>query len=159
MIVEAVDLDTGKTMKMECVAESEDDIRDLLSFDLSEDALKKRIGSLAISADAKSLLFTISKTTIRVGKMVVKIGRKALDIITTILAEFPMASTGMIFGAVLGYLVTSVPIIGFVFGPFIGALAMALGFAVGAIQDIGNKALERRIRSSVASFETLKPEV
>lgn len=159
VIVEAVEPDTGKTIQMECVAESEDEIRDLLSFDLSEDTLKKRIDALAISADAKSLLFTIAKTTIRVGSMVVKIGRKVLDIITAILAEFPMASTGTIFGAIFGYLVTSVPIIGFVFGPFIGALAIAFGFAVGAIQDIGNKALERRIRSSVVSFETLKLKV
>ncbi|MBD3756440.1 MAG: hypothetical protein IE937_12640 [Gammaproteobacteria bacterium] len=138
MIVEAVEPGTGKTIRMECVAESEDEIRDLLSFDLSEEALKKRIDALPISADAKSLLFTLAKTTIRVGSMVVKIGRKLLDIVTAIIAEFPMASTGTIFGAVFGYLVTSVPIIGFVFGPFIGALAIALGFAVGAIQDLGS---------------------
>lgn len=91
--------------------------------------------------------------------MVIRIGQKVLDTITAILSEFPMASTGTIFGAVFGYLVTSVPIIGFVLGPFIGALAIAFGFAVGAIQDLGNKALERRIRSSVVSFETLKPKV
>ncbi|WP_289042251.1 hypothetical protein [uncultured Aliiroseovarius sp.] len=159
MIVEAVDPETGKNIQMECAAESEDEIRDLLSFDLSEDSLKKRIDALAISADAKSVLFTIAKTTIRVGSMVLKIGRKVLDIVTNILAEFPMASTGMIFGAVFGFLVTSVPVIGLVFGPFVATLAIAFGFASGAMQDLGNKALERRIKSSVASFETLKPRV
>ena len=157
MIVEAVDPETGKTILMECAAESEDEIRDLLSFDLSEDSLKKRIDALAISADAKSVLFTIAKTTIRVGSMVLKIGRKVLDITINILTEFPMATTGTIFGAIFGYLITSVPVIGFIFGPFFGTLAIALGFAAGAMQDLGNKALERRIRSSVASFETLKP--
>ncbi|MBD3817139.1 MAG: hypothetical protein IE913_12025, partial [Halothiobacillus sp.] len=81
MIVEAVEPGTGKTIRMECVAESEDEIRDLLSFDLSEEALKKRIDALPISADAKSLLFTLAKTTIRVGSMVVKIGLKLLDIV------------------------------------------------------------------------------
>jgi len=157
MIIEAVDPETGKIIQMECATESEDEIRDLLSFDLSEETLKKRLDALAISADAKSVLFTIAKTTIRVGSMVLKIGRKVLDIITNILTEFPMASTGTIFGAIFGYLITSVPVIGIIFGPFLGALAIAFGFAVGAIQDLGNKALERRIRSSVASFETLKP--
>jgi hypothetical protein len=157
MIVEAVDPETGKTIQMECAAESEDEIRDLLSFDLSEESLKKRIDALAISADAKSVLFTIAKTTIRVGSMVLKIGRKVLDIITNLLTEFPLASTGAIFGAIFGYLITSVPIIGLIFGPFLGALAIAFGFAAGAIHDWGNKALERRIMSSVASFETLKP--
>lgn len=159
MIVEATEPETGKTIQMECAAESEDEIRDLLSFDLSEESLKKRIGELTVSADAKSVLFTIAKTTIRVGSMVVKIGRKVLDIITKILTEFPMASTGMIFGAIFGYLVSSVPIIGFVFGPFIGALAIAFGFALGAMQDIGNKALERRVMFAVAPFEVLKLKV
>jgi len=159
MIVEAVEPETGKTIQIECAAKSEDEIRDLLAFDLSEVGLKKRIDSLAISADAKSLLFTIAKTTIKVGSMVVKIGRKILDIVATIFAEFPMASTGTIFGAVFGYLISSVPIIGLVFGPIIGPLAIALGFAMGALQDIENKALERRVRSAIAPVETLKAKV
>lgn len=159
MIIKAVDPETGLDIQMECTAKSETEIRDLLSFDLSEEALKKRIDALTISADAKSVLFTIAKTTIRVGSMVLKIGRKVLDIITTLLAEFPMASTGTIFGAIFGYLVTSVPIIGVIFGPFVTALAIAFGFAAGAMLDLGNMALERRIRSSVVSFHPLKPEV
>jgi len=159
MIIEAEDPKTGKIVQMECATESEDEIRDLLSFDLSEESLKKRIDALAISADAKSVLFTIAKTTIRVGSTVLRIGRKILDIVTSILADFPMATTGTIFGAVFGYLVASVPIIGFLFGPFIGALAIAFGFAAGAMQDLGNIALERRIRSSLVPFETLKPKV
>lgn len=159
MIVEAVEPRTGKTMKMECAAESVNEIRDLLSFELSEGSLKKRIDALTISADAKSVLFTIAKTTIRVGSVVIKIGRKVLEVITTTLAEFPMTSTGTIFGAIFGFLVTSVPIIGFVLGPLVGALAIAFGFAIGAVQDFSDKALERRIRSSIVFFETLKPKV
>lgn len=159
MIIEAEEPDTGKTVQLECVADSEDDIRDLLSFDFSEEALKKRLDALAISADAKSVLFTIAKSSIRVGTMVVKIGRKVLDVITTVLTEFPGASTGVIFGAVFGLLVSSIPVIGLVLGPFLGPLAIAFGFAAGAMQDFGNKALERRVMSKVAAFDALKPKV
>lgn len=159
MILEAVHPETGKTFHMDCAAQSEDEIRDLLSFEISEESLKKRIAALAISADAKSILFTIAKTTIRVGSTVLKIGRKILDIITTLVGEYPMTSTGAIFGAIFGLLVASVPIIGFLFGPFIGALAVAFGFAAGAMQDLANKALERRIMSSLVTFESLKPNV
>lgn len=156
MKIEAVDPNTGNNVEMECAAESADEIRDLLSFDLSEEALKKRLDQLAISADAKSVLFTIAKTTIKVGDFIVRIGRKVLDVIISLLGEFPMTSTGTIFGAIFGYLVTSIPLIGLIFGPFVGTLAIAFGFAVGAMQDLGNKALERRIRASMASFENLK---
>ena len=96
------------------------------------------------------------KTTIKVGDFIVRIGRKVLDVIISLLGEFPMASTGTIFGAIFGYLVTSIPLIGLIFGPFVGTLAIAFGFAAGAMQDLGNKALERRIRASMTSFENLK---
>lgn len=157
MIVDAIEPKTGKAVRLECAAQSESEIRDLLSFDLSEEALRKRIGALEISADAKSLLFTVAKTTITVGTTVIKIGRKVLDVITTLLAEFPMTSAVTVFGAIFGFLISSIPVIGFVLGPLVGALAVALGFAIGAIQDLGNKALERRIMASVASFDSLKP--
>lgn len=156
MIIEGTDPQTGKTVEMTCVADSEDEIRDLLSFDLSEDALKRRLHKLNISADAKSILFTIARRTIKIGALVVKIGRKILDIATKVLGEFPMASIGTIFGAILGYLVASIPIIGLVFGPFVGPLAIAFGFAVGATQDLSNQALARRIKASLAAFDNLK---
>lgn len=159
MIVEAVDPRTGKRIDLKCAAETEADIRDLLSFDFSEETLKKRLNSLSISADAKSLLFTIAKTTIKVGTTLVKIGRKILDVIMTLVTKFPMAGAGLIFGAVFGHLVASVPIIGFAFGPFIGTLALAFGFVAGAMQDFGNIALERRIKTELASFQGLRSQV
>lgn len=158
-ISEAVDPKTGKSFQVECKASSEDELRELLAFDVSEDALKKRIDSLAVSADTKSVLYKMAKTTITVGSTVLKIGRKILDIVVKVLSEFPNAGIGVIFGAVLGYLVASIPIIGFLLGPFLGPLAIALGFAVGVMQDLANKSLERRIMASLASFETLKPRV
>jgi len=157
MKMQGVNPDSGKSMTMACSATTEDDIKDLLHFDLSEEALKKRLDGLTISADMKSLLFTIVKTTIKVGSFVVRIGRKILDIIIGLLAEFPSATTGAIFGAILGHLVSAVPIIGFVFGPLVAPLALALGFALGGLQDFSNKALANRVAASVASFNGLKP--
>ncbi|MDE4063693.1 hypothetical protein [Phaeobacter gallaeciensis] len=159
MKVEAVDPRTGSVNELFVQASSIDDIKDLLSFDLPEEALKKRLDNLAISADAKSLLFTLIKSTIKVGTVVVKIGRKFLDLIITILADFPTATTGAIFGAILGHLIGSIPVVGLVFGPFIGPLAIALGFAVGGLQDFSNRAMAQRVAASVASFDGLKPKV
>lgn len=159
MKVEAVDPNTGKSIEMSCKAKDESDIRDLLEFDLSEEALKKRLDKLSISADMKSILFTIAKTTIKVGTVVVKLGRKILDIVIKVLADFPMATTGAIFGAILGQLIATVPVIGFVFGPFVGPLSIALGFAMGGLQDFSNKSLAQRVAASVSSFDNLKPKV
>ncbi len=53
----------------------------------------------------------------------------------------------------------TVPVIGFVFGPFIGPLSIALGFAMGGLQDFSNRAMAQRVAASMASFEGLKPKV
>ena len=156
MYVEGADPKTGKPVRMECDAKSIEDIRDLLNFDLSEEALKTRLDRLSVSADAKSLLFTIAKATITVGRSIVRIGRKVLDTILSVLEAFPMATTGAIFGAVFGVLIGSVPIIGVVLGPLVSALAVAMGFALGAVQDFSNMALERRFKSAMSEFDGLK---
>ena len=158
MIVEAEDPKTGQPIRFACAAEREQEIRDLLSFDLSEEALRKRIDRLDISADAKSWLFTLARKTIRVGQAVVQIGRKVLDLVITLLSEFPMTATGTMMGVIFGILLGNVPILGVVLGPILGPLAIAMGFAMGSIQDLSNKALERRIQASVASFDGLKPK-
>lgn len=159
MKIEAVDPSTGRINELFVQASSPADIKDLLSFELSEEGLKKRLDKLAISADAKSVLFTLIKSTIKVGSVLVRIGRKFLDLVINILADFPTATTGAIFGAILGQLVGSIPVIGLVFGPFMGPLAIALGFAAGGLQDFSNRALAQRVAASVASFDGLKPKV
>lgn len=157
MRIQGVDPQSGDKVVMTCVAQSEDEIRDLLKFDLSEEALKRRLNQLNVSADIKSILFTLAKTTIQVGSLIVRIGRSVLDMILNILGEFPMTATGTVFGAIFGQLVVSVPILGLVFGPFIAPLALAFGFAVGAMHDFNNRSLANRIAASVAKFDSLKP--
>lgn len=156
MIIEAVEPETGKKMNFGCHLRSIDDIRDLLSFEMSEDELKRRISNLAISADAKNMIFSIAKLTLVVGQTVVRIGRKVVDIVLSLIREFPTATSMAIFGAVFGFLMSSVPIIGFLMGPLIGPLAVALGFAIGGAVDFANKLVDVKLRASMQPFEALR---
>lgn len=159
MDIEATDPNTGKTVKMSCVASSESDIRDLMSFELSEETLKKRLDGLDISADAKSILFTIAKMTIKVGSAIVRIGRKIIELVIGFLKEFPMTTMATLFGLVFGILLSSVPIIGFVLGPIVTKLSVAMGFAMGGMQDFNNRAMAAKVEATIASFDGLKPQV
>ena len=125
------------------------------TFDVSDEGLRKWIGGLPFSAEAKAILYKIASTTIRAGEFVIKIGRKILEIIWSIVRKFPNATLGLIIGAVLGSLITSIPIIGFAIGPFVTALAMVIGAAWGAYKDIQG-ALNREMQESLSHFEVLR---
>ena len=128
------------------------------SFNLSDEKLRNWIGRLDISADAKSVLYKIAKTTIRAGRFVIKIGRKILEIVSFLLREYPNATFGLIFGVVVGSLVTSIPIIGVVIGPLFTTFATIVGLAMGAWQDIKDKNMKRRMQEEMVNFEKLRTE-
>ena len=119
------------------------------SFDLSDEELRKWIGGLSFSADAKAMLYNISATTIRAGEFVIKIGRKILEAIFFLVRKFPTMTLGLIVGAVLGFLVASIPVIAFVLG------SMAIGAVWGAYQDVQGE-LRREIQELLSGFEALR---
>ncbi|MDE0457283.1 MAG: hypothetical protein OXI15_08330 [Chromatiales bacterium] len=128
------------------------------SFNLSDEEIRRWIARLDISADAKSILYKIAKTTIRAGQFVIKVGRKILEIVSFLLREYPNATLWLIFGAVVGVLVTSIPVIGVVIGPLFTTLAMVVGFAMGAWEDIKDKNMKRKMQEEMVNFEKLRTE-
>lgn len=134
----------------------DDDIRDLLHFEFTDAELRRRLDGLPLSADAKSALYTIAKSTVRIGTSIVKVGKKILEHIVRLFEEYPNATMGMVFGGVLGTLIHSIPLIGFLLGPVATPIFVALGLVVGVYQDLMDKRLERRIAETVAGFEKLR---
>lgn len=124
-------------------------------FGMAEEKIKEIIDRLDISADAKSMLFSFSKATIRVGEKIIKIGRKIIDYICRVFTEFPSASFGMVFGAIAGFLISSIPILGVVLGPLFTPIAMVLGLVTGLKEDLKDKALARRVAEINAKFNPL----
>lgn len=128
------------------------------SFNLSDEEIRSWIGRLDISADAKSVLYKIAKTTIRAGQFVIKVGRKILEIISFLLREYPNATLWLILGALVGTLVTSIPIIEIVIGPLFTTLTTVAGFAMGAWTDIKDKNMKRKMQEEIVKFEKLRTE-
>ena len=157
MRIDAQDPESGRTFSGVANGLDEDFINDFFNaFNLSDEGIRIWISHLDISADAKSLLYKIAKTTIRAGQFVVKIGRKILDIVSFLLREYPKTTFGLIIGAVIGSLVISIPVIGFVIGPLFKILVMVLGAIVGVYEDIKDSAMKRKVQESMVSFEKLQ---
>ena len=157
MKIEAQDFDSGRKFMAEAPELDKDAINDFFdAFRLSEKDIKSWIDDLDVSADAKAILYKIGQTNIRGGRIVIKIGRKILEVVCFLLREFPKATFGLIFGAVVGFLVTSIPVIGFAIGPLFKALAMACGLVFGFIEDVNDMRMRRNIMEAMMSFETLR---
>lgn len=156
MKVTSIDSKTGK----EVVTEISDPSPSFFTFvdgiDLTDEQIRSKIDQMKVSADVKALLYSFSKATIRAGKVILKIGRKIVDILFAIMRAFPNITFGVIFGVVVGALVASIPVIGFVLGSLAATIAVAFGFVVGAKADLLSGDMGARIDAVLAEFAPLR---
>lgn len=155
MKIEGTNPDTGEAYITEDNHVDKDFIDWSSIFEMTDVKVRKMIDDLDISADAKSLIYSFSKVTIKAGEFIIKIGRKIIDFICKLFSEFPNATFGMIFGAIAGFLVASIPVLGMI-APLITPILIGLGMAGGLKEDIRDKALVRKIAEINAQFSPLR---
>lgn len=155
MKVNGVEPNTGNEVEIEIERPGKGFFEAMADFDMSDESIRRMIDNLNISADAKSLLYSFSKATIRVGEHIIKIGRKILDAVCHTFKQFPNTTFGMVFGAIAGILISSIPILGQLLGPIVTPIFVALGAGIGRWEDFQDKMLERKIALKVAEFAPL----
>jgi len=155
MKLSGVNGQTGENFEAEIDDLNEGFIQSMSDFEMSEAGIKKLIDNLDISADVKSALYWISTTTIKAGKFIINIGRKIIDFVCAVYKEYPSATFGLIFGGIVGCLIASIPIIGFILGSIATPILMALGLIIGGKEDLEDKRLARKIAEINAEFSPL----
>ena len=156
MKITAINPESGAEFQAESKSITSEFIAMMADFEMTDEGIKRMIDNLDVSADVKSLLYTFSKATIKAGEYVLKVGRKIIDYICTILREYRHVSFGIIFGAIAGLLVSMIPIIAWVLGPIVTPIFMLTGMAGGLNEDLKDKQLERKIAEITAKFSPLK---
>jgi len=159
MRLEAIDSETGKLIFLEAENLTVQNIEELNSTEIPESLLKSSIDNLNISADAKSMLYRITYITVKAGNIIIKLGKKILDIVISLFNSFPEAGFGLILGAILGILIGTIPVVGAVLGSTAIALLTALGFTLGIKEDIHNKSLAREIAKANKKFDGIKGQL
>jgi len=102
---------------------------------IEKNKLELMIDNMEISAEMKAILKKIATVTINFGKVALNVGLRLLDIIVFLMKKFPNATVGAIVGFLISSLITSIPLIGWVFGWLVPILTSA-GFIIGAVKDI-----------------------
>ena len=138
----------------------EDVIADFNTFQFTRQQIRRLIDNLNVSADAKVRLHSIHEQTIEAmtvaGRVVIRIGRKILDVVLWLMREFPNATFGVIFGLVAGHLIGLVPVIGFLLEPLVGTILTAFGFVQGMALDLREKQIGRRTMDLCRQFTALR---
>jgi len=155
MKIKGRDEETGHEYETEAAEANEEFVEKMSESDMTDEEIKRIIDKLNISADGKYLLYKLSKGAIQIGRYIVKIGRKIIDFICRIFTDYPSASFGMIFGAIAGVLIASIPIVGVTLGSIVTPLLMLFGLAKGLQEEIKDKTLARRIAQANAQFKPL----
>ena len=156
MKAEAIHPVTGDSI---CVDVSDDRLGEIESLQrerISDHRLYSYIDQLNISADAKALIETILRSTIRVGKAVIRIGKRIIEVVLSLFSKFPNVTFGLVLGLVVYALVASIPIFGALFGGLLGPIAVLFGLVNGYFEDIKDKQLERKIMEASAHFSALR---
>jgi len=156
MKITAINPETGAEFQAESKSITSEFISMMANFEMTDESIKRMIDNLDASADVKSLLYTFSKATIRAGEYILKIGRKVIDFICTVFKEYRHASFGMIFGAIAGLLISTIPVIGWVLGPIVTPILAIFGMLGGLNEDMKDKQLERKITEITVKFAPLK---
>lgn len=155
MKVSGVDPNSGKEIEIEIQNPEIGFFESMRNVEMSDEAIKRMIDNLGVSADAKSLLYTVSKVTIKVGEFIVNIGRKILDVVCYTFREFPKTTFMSVFGGIVGMLISSIPFLGIILGPLVTPILVALGMVAGLTLDFQDKLLENKILRRVAEFAPL----
>ena len=152
------DLNTGKTIEVEIPDENLEALQALTQDRVSDTKLQSYIDNLDLPADAKALIASILKTAVRVGEMVIRIGKKIVEIVIMIVSKFPNATFGFVLGLIVGALVTSIPLIGGLLGAFVLPIAAAFGLATGYMDDLRDNSLAKKVAEVSAMFQPLKSD-
>ena len=151
MRIKAANPETGKSFSGEAPKLNEITIKEYFNItDKTKAEIRRLIDNQDLSAEAKNILYNVAKTTVQAGSLVVNIGLKILDVAISMLAEYRNTAFLSIIGLVLGSIVSTVPVIGILFGPLFGLL---IGGVFGVIEDLKDRKMKRRIQEVCIEFQ------
>ena len=155
MIVQGFDQKTGETKEFEAPHLDQNALDMLIANGMSKRQIKHMLDNMDISADARAMLHTLIDVTLKTGKVIIRVGQKIIEFVMDFLKHYPHAGFCAILGLILGTLVASIPVIGFVLGWLIQPLFAALGLAIGWKTDLDDKVLARKIAEVEMAFSPL----
>ncbi|WP_323716636.1 hypothetical protein [Paracoccus aminovorans] len=134
------------------------------AIDLCNDALhlckiSDVLDRSSLFADIKVLLCDLAQFTIKVGEVVVAIGRRMVSIAMWLARTIPGTALGVAVALTLSALIGGVPLIGSLLALALQKLLLLIGMTAGAMEDIRNHAMKDAMDRVARQFSALNGAV
>jgi hypothetical protein len=123
------------------------------STERTDDQIRRRIESLAVSADVKALLSDLLRVTTQVGETILRIGRKILDFILSLARHFPTLTFAIVIAAVLTTLLAMVPFLSGILASIAGPLTFVVGITDAALREAQSDDFRQRVAEFASQFK------
>ena len=151
-LVKVQELKTGNWKYVEIDDKQLDSLNKINEEFVDYNQLQSFIDRLEIKPEIKVLLESLRNFSIKIGNIILNIGRKILELIIYIYHNFPNALIGTIIGFTIGMIISSIPILGWALSWLITPLSTALGTWYGLKSDLQNKALKTEIITIISDI-------
>jgi len=158
MQLELFDFETDKLVGSEADEIPPTFISECNKENISDEQLHRQLNNLQLSADQKALIAKIADFTVSIGKTVIKVGRRILELALLFFKKFPSTSFGLVIGLVISYFIPSGVLNGFAI-PFVSSilalikkLVVLFALGLGFKEDMRNTALSNNIAKATSDI-------
>ncbi len=136
MYAEVIHPDTGEKLTLKLPNISTIDLDRMQKEYTTDQKINSYIEQLAVSAEIKALLSKLAEFTVTVGRTMIKMGKKILEMVFMLAAKYKHAAFGLLLGAMLASLIASIPLFGPPLAAFLQPLLMLFGLGKGLWEDL-----------------------
>jgi len=157
MLIEMTNAKTNEKVEIEVddinVVELEEQFKPVLSVN----ELRMIIKNFSVPPEVKAMLNELLNFSIKVGEVVLEVGRKIIEVLKVLVKAYPNTAAGLLVGSLIGLLLSSIPVLGWLLGWLLVPLFTALGLALGMWKDLGDTELGTAIEDVLKTiFSGLK---
>ncbi len=156
-LVKMHDAKTNTWKEVEMSDEQIESLKTINDVVIDNKQINAYIDNLQISPELKVVLDTLLNYSMKVGDLLLNIGRKIVEVIIYFIQNYPNMITGAIIGFTIGTIISSIPLLGWALSWLILPLSTAIGMGMGLKIDLQDKGLEIKIRKETAElFRTMQ---
>lgn len=157
MLVAMINAKTKQTVSVEADCIDVDALKEQFKLNFSAAELRRIIDNLDIPAEAKALLTELLDFSIKVGTVVLEVGKIIIEVVKALAKNFPNITAGLIIGVTLSVLVSCIPILGPLLGWICTPLFLIVGLGAGVLKEYENTDLGKALKDVVDTiFSGLK---
>lgn len=160
MIIKALHPDTGEAISLEVPLLNEQDLNSLAEEQAPRDRVLRMLENLDLNAETKLFLSKLLDYSITVGGVLVRLGKKVLEIALFVASRLPLLTFWTVLAAVVAFLISQIPILGSILSAFLAPILILAGLVKGFYEELAsnNPTLNDLLQSASESFKPLSEQ-